>query len=85
VALTIENPETERLARELAEKDWRERGRSHPRRSQEGMPFAPTRFPSDGSAYRALKEFQEAMAKLPILDHRSADEILGYDESGLPH
>ena len=23
-------------------------------------------------------------ANLPILDHRSADEIVGYDESGLP-
>ena len=31
----------------------------------------------------AIRRFQEKMAKLPILDTRSADEIIGYNEYGL--
>ncbi len=35
--------------------------------------------------FRALvKEIQDEVAKMPILDDRSPDEILGYDENGLP-
>jgi antitoxin VapB len=33
----------------------------------------------------AIREIQESLAKLPVLDPRTPDEILGYDESGLPH
>jgi hypothetical protein len=32
-----------------------------------------------------IKEIQDEVAKLPVLDDRSPDEILGYDEWGLPH
>jgi len=86
VALLIQNPEAERLLREKAA----ETGQSVDELVLQtfgvinlGQKF--TRFKPDGSAYRALSEFQEALAKLPILDDRSADEILGYDEWGLPH
>ena len=34
---------------------------------------------------RAMAKIQAEVAKLPIIDHRSADEILGYDEYGLPN
>jgi antitoxin VapB len=33
---------------------------------------------------KALREIGERCSKLPVLDDRSPDEILGYDEHGLP-
>jgi antitoxin VapB len=33
---------------------------------------------------RRIKEIAERVAALPILDHRSDDEIIGYDEFGVP-
>jgi hypothetical protein len=33
---------------------------------------------------RTLEAIAEHCANLPVLDARSADEILGYDERGLP-
>lgn len=32
----------------------------------------------------SLKHAIEQFRSLPVIDHRSADEILGYDEHGLP-
>lgn len=32
-----------------------------------------------------LENVQKFYASLPLLDNRSAEEILGYDENGLPH
>jgi antitoxin VapB len=32
----------------------------------------------------AIAEIQDEVAALPVLDDRSPDEILGYDEQGLP-
>jgi hypothetical protein len=32
----------------------------------------------------AIREIQERLAKLPVLDSRTPDEIIGYDEFGLP-
>jgi antitoxin VapB len=33
---------------------------------------------------KRLKEIAEQYAKLPVLDERSPDEIIGYDEHGVP-
>lgn len=39
----------------------------------------------DGEALRReIRRIQERVSRLPVLDDRSADEILGYDENGLP-
>lgn len=35
-------------------------------------------------AMRYYEEMRARVSKLPILDTRSEDEILGYDENGLP-
>jgi antitoxin VapB len=101
VALTIQNPETERLARELAEKTGASIddavAKALRRAVLDQMREAierdakrePTRFPTDEESARQLhaviKEAQERFAKLPVLDDRSPDELLGYDEWGLPH
>jgi antitoxin VapB len=37
-----------------------------------------------GHIEKALREIGERCSKLPVLDNRSPDEILDYDENGLP-
>jgi antitoxin VapB len=101
MALTIQDPETERLARELAEKTGasiddvvaRALRRAVLDQIREAIERdarrEPIRFPTDTESARRLdaviKEAQERIAKLPVLDDRSPDELLGYDEWGLPH
>jgi antitoxin VapB len=81
--LCIDDPETERLARTLVE------------RTGESITVAIRRALEDrlrciASAEEAptlleeLATIRNRVAVLPILDRRSADKILGYDEPGLP-
>lgn len=85
MALSIRDPETDRLARELAaltgetmtgairtallERLARERERREARSDRE---------------MQEILEIIERFRALPVLDDRSAEEILGYDEDGLP-
>ena len=83
MALNIRNPEAERLAAELARqtgetktevvvKALRDR-LARVRRERSKRPLADE-----------LEEIAKHCADLPVLDARPADEILGYDEHGLP-
>jgi antitoxin VapB len=83
MALSLKDPEADRLAREVAartgetlttavvvalkERLARLRGRSRGRRLRD-----------------ELREIGRRCAQLPTLDTRSAEEILGYDKAGLP-
>jgi len=83
MALSIKNPQADRLARELAELTGeglteavmnalkerlrRERGRAYP---------APLR--------EELATIRERCSRLPVRDPRSAEEIIGYDDAGVP-
>jgi antitoxin VapB len=83
MTLTIEHPDADRLARELAAstgesltevvlqalREWlaREQGRHRTPRLRD-----------------ELRAIRERCAKLPIRDPRGPEEILGYDESGVP-
>jgi antitoxin VapB len=85
MAISLKDPETDRLAREvaaltgetlteairtaLAERLGRERRRQAPNRA--------------GLAQQ-LKALGRDCAALPDFDTRSADEIIGYDELGVP-
>jgi antitoxin VapB len=82
MALTIESPEAERLARELAERT----GASVAEAVTDALRAALARrsTPMGADAMRILRESAERIGLLPVLDSRSADEILGYDENGLP-
>ena len=82
MALSI-RPETERLARALAE------------RTGETLTIATRRAPEErlrrisGAARRAalledLAAIRRRWSAMPVIDPRSADEIIGYDENGLP-
>jgi len=45
---------------------------------------AATRKVSKKFDRKAIEKIVEEVSKLPVLDGRTADEILGYDENGLP-
>lgn len=45
---------------------------------------AQLRGPARPIAWKKVEAIQKKLAALPILDSRSIDEILGYDEFGLP-
>ena len=83
MALNIKDPEADRLARELA----RRRGETITQavipalREQIGREKARRRAP--GMAAQLL-EIGHRYSSLPVLDNRSDDDILGYDENGLP-
>ena len=83
MALSIKNPEVDRLARELAnltgesmteailqalkERLRREQGKAYP------IPL-----------HEDLRAIRERCSALPVLDDREPDEILGYDDDGVP-
>lgn len=83
MALSVKDPEADRLAREVAsrtgetlttavvvalrERLARLRGKTRRRRLRED-----------------LREIARRCTELPTLDDRPADDILGYDERGLP-
>jgi len=83
VALNIRNPETERLAAELA----RVTGETKTEAVTKALRDRLGRVKRD-RVERSLKDELLAIANrcaaLPVLDPRTPDEIIGYDENGLP-
>lgn len=90
--ITIDDPETERVARELAARggetveDFIRKAVRAQAAAEAPVHSAPADVSPEIRDRRlaALREFQESIAALPVLDPRSPDEILGYDENGLP-
>ena len=83
MALNIGDPETEQLARLLAERTGETIAAATKRALQERL----GRLDSDAAKAAQLEDlaaFRRRWSTLPRLDNRSADEILGYDENGLP-
>lgn len=83
MALSIKDPEADRLARELAAKTGetlteavvvalRERLARQTGRAR----VVPLR--------EELAAIRQRCSALPVLDQRTADEIIGYDDEGLP-
>jgi len=84
MALNIKNSETEKLARELA----RLRGQGITeavtgalRREVERERRKPRRDDKE-KFHRDIDTIVQEVKKLPVLDDRPADEILGYNEQG---
>jgi antitoxin VapB len=87
MALSIKNREVEELARELArvtKKPITEAVRDSLQRELERAKLLARAQPPQPDLAERLMEIGRRMASLPDLDTRSADEILGYDEHGLP-
>lgn len=83
MALNIRNREAEALAEELA----RQTGETKTEAVIKALRDRLSRVRRDRSKRRLADELEEIAihcAQLPVLDPRSAEEILGYDEHGLP-
>ncbi|MCA1404447.1 type II toxin-antitoxin system VapB family antitoxin [Ensifer sp. IC3342] len=82
--LSIKDPETERLAKALAEKT----GETITMATRRALEERLRRLANAANRDVLLEELaasRRLCGKLPVLDSRSADEILGYDENGLPN
>ena len=82
MALNIRNAETERLAAELAKQTGETKTEAVTKALRDRLARVrrrPRQRPAD-----ELEQIAEHCANLPVLDSRPADEILGYDEHGLP-
>lgn len=83
MALNIKDPDTDRVARELA----RETGESITVATRIALEERLARVRRTGDAdarAQRLRVIIDHVRTLPVLDDRSPDEIIGYDENGLP-
>ena len=81
--LNIKDPATEKFVRELAAAAG-ESVTTAVRRAAEERLQRVRRHQSGRSLAAEILEIGKRCAALPDLDARTADEILGYDEHGLP-
>ena len=83
MALSIKHPEADRLARELAEQTGETLTQAIIKALQERILRARRRTRARHLS-EELRIIGERCSSLPVLDDRSPEEILGYDENGLP-
>ena len=81
--LNIKSPETDRVVRELAELTGESITETVTRAVEERLQRERSRRRA-GTERAELMRIRERYRTLPLLDDRSADEIIGYDERGLP-
>jgi antitoxin VapB len=82
MALNIRNRETDRLAREVAQIT----GETKTEAVTVALRQRLQKLRREGGKRRLVDELDEIAlhcSRLPVLDNRSAEEILGYDENGL--
>jgi antitoxin VapB len=83
MAINIRNPEVEELAKTLA----RLTGETKTEAVRRALWDRLTRLRRERGRRRLADELDaigQACAALPVRDNRTADEILGYDEDGVP-
>jgi antitoxin VapB len=83
MALSIKHPEADKLARELAELTGETLTEAVLNALRERVKRARAKR-KKGRVYDRIMAIVAEIEKLPVLDPRPADEILGYDENGLP-
>jgi antitoxin VapB len=82
MAISIKDSETDRLARALAAATGESLTEAIRRAVQDRLEREAQR--SDRLMRAEVRRIQERLAKLPVLDRRSAEKILGYDKHGVP-
>lgn len=83
MALNIRNPETERLAEAVVQLTGETKTEAVTKALSDRLERLRREF-SRQSLAEELDEIALHCSKLPVLDPRPADEILGYDDQGLP-
>ena len=84
MALSIKDPETEKLARALAART----GETITIATRRALEDRLKRMGSHAGKDALLEDMaalQRRVSALPVLDHRSPDDIIGYDENGIPN
>ena len=81
--LNIKDPQAYRMARELSERTGESLTEAVRVSLRERLEREKHREP-DAVIMEKLLEISERCAALPVLDARSDEEILGYDEIGVP-
>ena len=80
--ISIKNPEADRLARELATTTGESITEAVTTAIRQRLVRETGRTPEGVRA--AIDRIVAEVAQLPVLDDRTPDEIIGYDEHGLP-
>jgi antitoxin VapB len=83
MALNIKNPETERLAHLLADATGESLTEAVTEALRERL-AAVQRAAGREQMIASVESLQEMVRAFPVLDPRSPEEILDYDEYGLP-
>ena len=83
MALNIKHPEADRLARALAARTGETITGAVIQALRDRLQRTEGRR-NPRSLIDDLREISDRCAALPVLDTRSADEVLGYDEIGVP-
>ena len=83
MALSIKNSDTEELARQVAEATGESITEAIKKSLQERMERLQKQRRQKQVEAR-LEEIVQRVRALPVLDKRSADEIIRYDEHGIP-
>jgi len=83
MALSIKHPDADRLARELARRKGKSITVAIIEALRAELAREKQRVHSSGLA-ASLMEIGRHFNSLPVMDSRSADEIIGYDEHGIP-
>ena len=81
--LSIKDPEADRLARALSRRTGETLTQAVLTALRERLAREEQRADEDEMIEEVL-EIARHFSSLPVLDSRSADEIIGYDEHGLP-
>ncbi len=83
MALSIKDPEADRLAREVASRTGETLTAAIVSALRERLARLRSR-PGRRRLRDDLREIAKRCSSLPTLDERPADDIIGYDEHGLP-
>lgn len=84
MALSIKNPEVDHLARELASVTGESLTEAISKAIKERLERETGRRRTANRLRDEIKRIQKRVARLPRLDVRSDEELIGYDKRGLP-
>jgi antitoxin VapB len=85
MTLHIKDEKADRLARDLAQATGETLTEAVTKAIEERLQRERALRDSDFEArYQAVMEILKEIDKLPVLDNRTPDALLGYDEDGLP-
>lgn len=84
MALSINDTETERLARILASRTGESIIEATRKAIEDRLERLGSTDGSNGLLREKLADSRRRWAAMPIIDPRAADEVLGYDDNGLP-